>query len=47
MVQGGAVQVNKETLGGAVRLINTADLLNGKYLLAQRGKKNYFLLMAK
>ena len=47
MVQGGGVQVNKEKLADAERLINTADLLNGKYLLAQRGKKNYFLLMAK
>jgi len=47
MVQGGGVQVNKEKMNDPERLINTADLLNGKYLLAQRGKKNYFLLTAK
>jgi len=47
MVQGGGVQVNKEKLSDPERLIDAADLLNGKYLLAQRGKKNYFLLTAK
>ena len=26
--------------------VTVSDLLNGKYLLVQRGKKNYFLLIA-
>lgn len=47
MVQGGGVQLNKEKLDAFDRTITTADLLDGKYLLAQRGKKNYYLLIAK
>ena len=47
MVQGGGVQLNKEKLDAFDRAITTADLLDGKYLLAQRGKKNYYLLIAK
>ncbi|MGI6219268.1 MAG: tyrosine--tRNA ligase [Bacteroidaceae bacterium] len=47
MVQGGGVQLNKEKLETYDRIVTTDDLLDGKYLLAQRGKKNYFLLIAK
>ena len=47
MTQGGGVSINKEKLTGQNSLITTAHLLNGKYILAQRGKKNYFLLIAK
>jgi len=28
-------------------VITTADLLDEKYLLVQRGKKNYYLIIAK
>ena len=47
MTQGGGVSINKEKLTDQNTLITTAHLLNGKYILAQRGKKNYFLLIAK
>ncbi len=47
MTQGGGVSVNKEKLAAFDRVITTADLLDGKYLLVQRGKKNYYLLIAK
>lgn len=47
MTQGGGVSINKEKLTDQNKLITTADLLNGKYILAQRGKKNYYLLIAK
>ncbi len=47
LVQGGGVSLNKEKLDAFDRMITTDDLLNGKYLLVQRGKKNYFLLTAK
>ena len=47
MTQGGGVSINKEKLTDQNSLITTAHLLNGKYILAQRGKKNYFLLIAK
>ena len=44
MVQGGGVQLNKEKVTDAMRSITDADLIAGKYLLVQRGKKNYFLI---
>ena len=47
MTQGGGVSINKEKLTDQNTTIGTADLLNGKYILAQRGKKNYYLLIAK
>lgn len=47
MTQGGGVSINKEKLTDQNATIGTADLLNGKYILAQRGKKNYYLIIAK
>ncbi|MBQ6746243.1 MAG: tyrosine--tRNA ligase [Bacteroidaceae bacterium] len=47
LVQGGGVSMNKEKLTAFDQLVTEQDLLNGKYLLVQRGKKNYFLLLAK
>ena len=46
MVQAGGVSVNKEKLEQQEQLISINDLLNDKYLLVQKGKKNYFLLIA-
>lgn len=46
MVQAGGVSLNKEKLESQDEEINGASLLDGKYLLAQKGKKNYFLLIA-
>ena len=45
MVQGGGVSLNKEKLTDQNRLILTEDLIDGKYLLVQKGKKNYYLLI--
>ncbi|MDR2916728.1 MAG: tyrosine--tRNA ligase [Tannerella sp.] len=47
LVQSGGVSLNKEKLTDHDSVMNTDSLLNGKYLLVQRGKKNYFLLIAK
>ncbi len=47
LVQGGGVSLNKEKLAAPDQTVTPADLLNGKYLLVQRGKKNYYLLIAK
>ncbi|MDD5870794.1 MAG: tyrosine--tRNA ligase [Bacteroidales bacterium] len=47
LVQGGGVSVNKEKLTAFDKVITTDDLLNGKYLLVQRGKKNYYLINVK
>jgi tyrosyl-tRNA synthetase len=45
LVQSGGVSLNKEKLENQDALINCDSLLNGKYLLAQKGKKNYYLLI--
>lgn len=47
LVQGGGVSLNKEKLTDHDQTISTSDLLNDKYLLVQRGKKNYYLLIVK
>ena len=47
LVQSGGVSVNKEKLAAADAVIDSNSLLDGKYLLVQRGKKNYYLLIAK
>lgn len=47
MVQGGGVSINKEKVADPYMEITKDFLLNDKYILAQRGKKNYFLLIAK
>lgn len=47
LTQGGGVSLNKEKLDTIERVITADDLLDGKYLLVQKGKKNYFLLIAK
>ncbi|KAA6327110.1 Tyrosine--tRNA ligase [termite gut metagenome] len=47
LVQGGGVSLNKEKLTAFDRLITDADLLNRKYLLVQKGKKNHFLIIVK
>ena len=46
LVQSGGVSVNKEKIDNQDMLITQSELLNGKYLLAQKGKKNYYLLIA-
>ena len=47
LVQGGGVSLNKEKLAAFDQRITESDLLDGKYLLVQQGKKKYFLLIAK
>ena len=47
LVQSGGVSVNKEKLATADEVVTSASLLNNKYLLVQKGKKNYFLLIIK
>ena len=47
ITQGGGVSINKEKLGEFDTILNADMLLSGKYLLVQKGKKNYFLIIAK
>jgi tyrosyl-tRNA synthetase len=44
MIDGGGVSINKTKVESQDFLINKNSLLNGKYILVQRGKKNYFLI---
>src|SRR5690606_38283301 len=45
MLQGGGVAINKEKINDIELLIDTSHLIKDKYLVAQRGKKNYFLII--
>ena len=45
MVQGGGVALNKEKVTDPMQTITENDLIAGKYMIAQRGKKNYFLII--
>ena len=47
MIQGGGVSLNKEKVSDLNQVVSEADLIDGKYLLAQRGKKNYYLITVK
>ena len=46
MIQGGGVSINKEKIENMDTPIHTSFLINGKYLIAQKGKKNYYLIIA-
>lgn len=45
LTQGGGVSINKERLTQPDQVVTTDDLIDGKYLLVQRGKKNYYLVI--
>jgi len=47
MIQGGGVSINKEKITDAAKLFNSDDLISSNYLVVQKGKKNYFLLIVK
>jgi tyrosyl-tRNA synthetase len=46
MIQAGGVSLNKEKITDEKVLLTTSYLLNQKYLLLQKGKKQYFLIVA-
>jgi tyrosyl-tRNA synthetase len=43
MIQGGGVSINKEKITSQDDVIDTSKLIKNKYILIQRGKKNYYL----
>jgi len=45
-IQGGGVSINKEKVANEEISIDSSRLLNNKYILVQKGKKNYFLIKA-
>ncbi len=47
MVSGGGVSINKQKLSGPEQRITAEDFINNKYLLVQKGKKNYYLIRVK
>ena len=44
MVQGGGVSLNKDKVADISYEVSEKDILDGKYILVQRGKKNYYIL---
>ena len=45
MLQGGGVFLNKEKIQEVEHLVNMSNVIKDKYILAQKGKKNYFLII--
>ena len=41
------LQINKEKVDAAEKTIDSSALLNGKYILIQKGKKNFYILITK
>jgi len=47
MVEGGGLSINKEKVADTNTIVNAAGLINGKYMLVQKGKKNYSVVLVK
>ena len=47
MVQAGGVSIDKEKVTDINASVGNESVLNGKYILAQKGKKSYFLIRLK
>ena len=47
LVQGGGLSLNKEKEVETERVVNASDLLGDKYILVQKGKKNYSIIKIK
>ena len=43
MIQGGGISINKEKINSPDHVINATTLINTKYIIIQKGKKNYYL----
>ena len=44
MIQAGGVSINKDKVTDINAMIGPEQIIGGKYILAQRGKKNYFII---
>ena len=44
MVQGNGVSINKDKVADIEHEVSEKDIVDGKYILAQKGKKNYFII---
>ena len=47
MIQGGGISINKDKVTDIAAEVTEADIVNGHYILAQKGKKNYFIVNVK
>ena len=47
MVLGGGVSINKDKVTDLDRNVGPEDILDGKYILLQKGKKNYYIINVK
>ncbi len=47
MIAGGGVSINKEKMDNVSRTIDTSLLIKDKFILVQKGKKNYYLIVVK
>ena len=45
-IQGGGLSINKEKVQSPDDMVNIDSLLNNRYILVQKGKKNYFVIIA-
>ena len=46
MIQGGGAAINKVKIASADDVYTVNELIGGRFLVAQKGKKNYFLIIA-
>jgi tyrosyl-tRNA synthetase len=46
MIQGGGISINKIKINSIDEVINVSNLINNKFMVVQKGKKNYFLIIA-
>ncbi|MBK7099267.1 MAG: tyrosine--tRNA ligase [Sphingobacteriales bacterium] len=47
LIQGGGISLNRKKVSDVQQIVNTTNLLHEKYLLLQKGKKNYYLMEIK
>ena len=46
LIQGGGVSLNKDKVADPYMVVSSANLIAGKYLLVQKGKKNNYIVIA-
>jgi tyrosyl-tRNA synthetase len=47
MIEGGGLSINKEKIADLSAIVKTDRLINGKYMLVQKGRKNYYVVIVK
>ena len=47
MIQSNGFSINKDKMTDPNRILGDADIIDGKYILAQKGKKDYYIIIVK